>query len=62
MLTLLLLAYSYMALFSKNLNLRRDHKKKSFMSVATMSRKTKRVYLRFCPEKRRKNSKGKELK
>ena len=37
-----------------DLNLRRDHQKKFHMNVATMSRNTKRAYLRLCPDKRRK--------
>ena len=36
--------------------IRRDNQKekKNHMSVATMSRQTKRAYLRLCPEKQRK--------
>ena len=40
------------------LEFRRDHKKKILMSVATMSRLTKRAYLILCPEKRIQTVKG----
>ena len=54
-----------MASLSKNFdfNLRRDHQKKISMTVATMSRSTKRAYLKLCLEKlRKKNSGSKGLK
>ena len=51
-----MLFVSYMRRSAKILilNKKRDHRKKNSMSVAPMSRQTKRAYLRLCPEKRRK--------
>ena len=48
--------FQILVTFSKtfNFNFRRDHQKKFPVSVATMSRLTKRAYLRLYLEKRRK--------
>ena len=63
-LTLLLLACSYGIVYQNfQVQFQKGSPKKIPMSVATMSRQTKRAYLRLCPEKRRKkkNSRGKSL-
>ena len=62
-LTLYSLACHICFTFSQNFNFnfRRDHQKKSHMSVAIMSWYEKRAYIRICPEKRRKKSGSKGL-